>query len=191
MREKRGSSLTELVIALSVAGILTAMLLPKVDYTGFRLDAGVRGVRAALQRAQAMAINSQHNMLIAVDTTRGVLYVIEDVNNNLAVDPGERVTTMPLEDGVVFSTPPSTWPGAPVPAAAINGPALITIAVNGVPMPGFTFRSDGAASSDVQIYVTSPRGKLSDLRGVSVFQTTGRVDWYKTTAAGSWIPGGF
>jgi len=191
MRSKRAYTLTELLIAVSLVAILTAMLLPRVDYTAFRLDAGVRGVRSALQRAQALAVNSQHNMLVAVDANRGVMYVIEDVNNNLAVDPGERVTTVPLQDGIGFSMPATTWSGAPTPTAAVTGPALTSIVVNSVPLPGFAFRSDGAASTDVQIYITSPRGALSDVRGVAVFQATGRSDWYKTTAAGSWVAGGF
>jgi hypothetical protein len=130
-------------------------------------------------------------MLIAIDTTRGVMYVVEDVNNNFAVDPGERVTAMPLQDGIVFSMPATTWAGAPTPTAAVSGPAITTLVVNGLALPGFAFRSDGAASSDVQIYITSPRGNPGDLRGVSVYQATGRTDWYKTTAAGTWVAGGF
>jgi prepilin-type N-terminal cleavage/methylation domain-containing protein len=180
----------EMLIVVTLVAILTAMVMPKVNYTGYRVDVGARGVRVALQRAQAFAVSSQHNMLVAVDVADGRLYIVEDANNNLAADPGERVTTMPLEDGVTFSVSPSTWAGAPAPSGPITGSNIGTITVNGGSFPGFVFRSDGAASTDAQIYLTSRRALPGDFRGVNVTQATGRSDWYKNVG-GVWVLAGF
>jgi prepilin-type N-terminal cleavage/methylation domain-containing protein len=183
-------TLIEMLIVVTLVAIVTAMIMPKVNYTAYRVDLGARSIRAALQRAQAFAVSSQHNMLVAVDVADGRLYVVEDANNNLAADPGERVTTVALQDGVVFGTPSGTWPGAAAPAGPITGPTLTTITVNGASLPGFLFRCDGAASSDVQVYVTSRRGLVSDFRGVNITQATGRADWFKDQG-GLWVLAGF
>lgn len=189
-RMRSAFTLIEMLIVITLVSIVTAMVMPRVNYTAYRVDQGTRGVRAALQRAQAYAVSSQHNELVAVDVTNGVMYVVDDVNNNLAADPGERITTTPLQDGVVFAVPPSTWPSAPAPSGAVTGPGLTTVTVSGISMPAFIFQCDGAASSDVQIYLSSVRGLPTDSRGVNVTQATGRVDWYKDLG-GSWIMAGF
>ena len=121
---------------------------------------------------------------------KGELYVIDDVNNNLTVDPGERVIGTPLQDGVKFGTPPASVPGLPSPSGPVNGTSLLTITVHGTALSGFVFRCDGAASTNVQIYLTSKRGLVNDGRAVSVIQSTGRVDWYKDPG-GTWSLGGF
>jgi hypothetical protein len=51
------------------------------------------------------------------------------------------------------------------------------------------FRSDGATSSGVQLYLTSLRRQVNDWRGINVTQATGRVDWYKDQA-GTWALAG-
>ncbi len=185
-----GFTVIEMVIVVTLVAIVTAIAMPKINYTAWRVDVGARGVRAALQKAATLAVASQHNMLVAVDVPNGRLFIVEDVNNNLQADPGERVTSVALQDGVIFGVPGSTWSGAPAPTGAITGTTLATIAVNGQSLPGFVFRCDGAASTDAQIYVSSTRGLITDFRGVNVTQTTGRTDWYRDEGA-TWTPGGF
>lgn len=187
---RRAFTVIEMVIVVTLVAIVTAMAMPKVNYTAWRVDVAARGIRAALQKASTLAVASQHNELVAVDVPNGQLYIVDDVNNNLQADPGERVTTVPLQDGVVFGLPPSTWVGAPAPSGAITGTNLTTINVNGESLPGFVFRCDGAASTDAQIYLGSQRGLATDFRGVNVMQTTSRTDWYRNEGA-TWIPGGF
>jgi prepilin-type N-terminal cleavage/methylation domain-containing protein len=187
---RRAFTVMEMLIVVTLVAIVTAMVMPKVNYTAYRVDAGARGIRVALQRAQTFAVSSQHNMLVAIDVPNSQLFVVEDVNNNLAVDPGERVTNVPLQDGVIFSVPGTSWAGAPTPTGELTGATLTTITVNGTSLPGFVFRCDGAASSDAQIYLSSKRGVLTDFRGVNVTQATGRVDWYKDLGA-TWAMAGF
>jgi len=181
---------TEMLIAVSIVSIASAIVLSRVDYTSYRLDSAARGLRATVQRAQAQAVTSQHNELMAFDLVNQRVYVIDDVNNDLTVDPGDRVTSASFQDGVVFGSPPDTWSGAPTPSGAITATSLSTVTVNGSALPTIVFRSDGAASTDAQVYVTSLRGLATDFRGVSVMQTTGRTDWYKRST-GTWALAGF
>jgi prepilin-type N-terminal cleavage/methylation domain-containing protein len=192
MRNYRAMTLIEMMIVIALITVITATAMPKVNYTAYRVDSGARALRAAMQRAETYAVASQHNMLVAVDVTNGVMYVIEDANNNLVVDPGEHIVAVPLQDGVEFLVPPTTptWAGAPNPSGPLTGTTLITITVNAKSLPGFLFRSDGSSSSDVQIYLTSKRQLVNDWRGINVTRATGRADWYKDEA-GSWVLGGF
>jgi prepilin-type N-terminal cleavage/methylation domain-containing protein len=192
MRNYRAMTLIEMMIVIALITVITATALPKVNYTAYRVDSGARALRAAMQRAETFAVASQHNMLIAVDVPNGEMYVVEDANNNLAVDPGEHIVGIPLQDGVKFAAPPttSTWAGAPAAAGALTGTTLITVTVHGNALPGFVFRCDGAASSDAQLYLTSKRQLVDDYRGINVTQATGRSDWYKDQA-GSWVLAGF
>jgi hypothetical protein len=143
-----------------------------------------------LFRSQTAAVGSQHNMLVAIDAAKGEVYVVDDANNNMAVDPGERVIGTALQDGVKFAAPPSSIPGLPSATGAVTGTTLMTVTVHGLSLPTIVFRCDGAASTDAQIYLTSKRGLLNDNRAVSLVQSTGRVDWYKN-AGGTWTLGGF
>jgi prepilin-type N-terminal cleavage/methylation domain-containing protein len=191
MRTYRAFTLIEMVIVVALIALITAMALPQVNYTAFRVDSGTRAVRAALQHAENYAVASQHNQLVAVDVPNGEVYVVDDVDNNMAADPGEHITGVPLQDGVIFATPPTstTWTGAPLATSPLNASSLITVTVNGNSLPAFVFRSDGASSTNVQVYLTSLRREVNDWRGINVTQATGRVDWYKDQA-GTWALAG-
>src|SRR5215469_18253962 len=91
---RRGFTVIEMVIVVTLVALVTAIVMPKINYTAWRVDVGARGIRAALQKAATLAVASQHNVLVAVDAPNGRLFVAEDVNNNLQADPGERVTAL-------------------------------------------------------------------------------------------------
>ena len=142
MRTQRAFTTAELLIAIAIISIASAILLSRVDYTTYRLDGAARGLRTTIQRAQSAAVTSQHNELIAFDVVNQRVYVIDDVNNNLAVDPGERITSATFQDGVVFGSPSDTWAGAPTPAAALTASAVTPVSVNGTTLPTIVFRSE-------------------------------------------------
>ncbi len=191
MRNYRAFTLIEMVIVVCLIALITAMTLPQVNYTAYRVDSGARAVRAAFQRAENYAVNSQHNQLVAIDVPNGEVYIVDDVNNNLAADPGEHISAVPLQDGVIFATPPTsnTWAGASLATAPLMAASLITVTINGNALPAFVYRSDGAASTSLQLYLTSMRRQVTDWRGVNVTQATGHVDWYKDQA-GTWALAG-
>jgi prepilin-type N-terminal cleavage/methylation domain-containing protein len=201
-REGRaGFTLIEMLIVVVMIGIISAFSLPMVDYTQFRMDAGMRTMRVALQRGQAYAVSSQRQTLVGIDLVgKHRVCVLEDADNNGTYTPGEHWTMYSMQDGVQFGTPPSagTWSGS----LPVSGPVTATTTVTFTCNPsdlsvytGVVFRADGAASSPAQFYMTSVRGKVTDWRGVDLGQATGKVTPYKVPLMNGgvvvWKPAGF
>ena len=64
-------------------------------------------------------------------------------------------------------------------APAVGGNNLCSI----LGFPAIQFLRDGAASSDLETYVTSSRGTTTDFRLVKVAMATGRADAYRYTGS--------
>jgi prepilin-type N-terminal cleavage/methylation domain-containing protein len=169
-RQMRGYSLMELVIVLVIGGIVSAIALPNIDYRRYRAEAATNTLRGTLQHAQRLSIVRQYDVIVLFDLEGRRMRLVEDVNNNRAIDDGERVTVRPVEEGISFIVPP----------AGVNGAATTPIVganlreIGG--FPSITFHRNGSASSDLELYLSahSPRG--SDIRAVVVTQSTGRAD---------------
>jgi prepilin-type N-terminal cleavage/methylation domain-containing protein len=170
---RNGFSAIELLIVCAIVGIFATLAYPRVNFTHFQVDSGARTVRVALQNAERLAMTRQHDVVVSFDLTNKRLRVLEDRNNNDAVDNGERVTYSALENGVHFKAPPAGLSG-PV-TSAVVGSNLKT--VNG--MPTIVFRRDGAASTDLEVYLASSKELANDWRAIQVAQSTGRTDWYR------------
>jgi prepilin-type N-terminal cleavage/methylation domain-containing protein len=170
---RSGFSAVELLIVCAIVGIFATLAYPRVNFTQFQVDSGARTVRVALQNAERLAVTRQYDVVVSFDVTNKRLRILEDGNNNDAVDNGERVTYAALEDGVHFKTPPAGLSG-PV-SSAVIGSNLKT--VDG--MPTIVFRRDGAASTDLEVYLASSKELANDWRAIQVVQSTGRTDWYR------------
>jgi prepilin-type N-terminal cleavage/methylation domain-containing protein len=170
---RRGFSAIELLIVCAIVGIFATLAYPRVNFTQFQVDSGARTVRVALQNAERLAVTRQYDVVVSFDVANRRLRILEDGNNNDVVDNGERVTYAALEDGVHFKTPPSGLSG-PV-SNAVIGSNLKT--VDG--MPTIVFRRDGAASTDLEVYLASSKELANDWRAIQVVQSTGRTDWYR------------
>lgn len=179
----RGFTLVELIVAVSIMSVLAAVALPRINLHQFRIDAGVRRVQAALQQGARFAVQRQHDMVVGFDVPGNKVMVLDDRNNNGAIDGGERVMWHALEDGVRFVAPPAAIGSGNV--GAVAGAKLETL--NGY--PSVRFRRDGAASTDVQVYITSTRDVATDFKALSVTKSTGRVDYY-SYRTGTWKKGG-
>ena len=183
MRLRRGYTLIEMMIVVTLIAIVTATAMPHIDYQSFRQDASARAIRSAMQGAQAYAVSSQHNVFVDIDPTHNVLYVVYDYNDNLIWDAAnsEHVIAVPLQDGAQIAQPPAILPGTGNPTGGIGMTTPATVQVPGKTTftSGYVFRADGAVSTDVQIYINSKRGQVKDWRAVSIIPATGRVDWYK------------
>jgi type II secretory pathway pseudopilin PulG len=173
----------ELLVVISIISILAAVALPRINLHQFRVDAGVRVVQSALQQSERLAVQRQHDVYVSFDIPGKRLQIVDDQNNDGSATPGEKTQWQPLEDGVRFAVPPSAIPGNPL--AAVAGSNLRTI--NG--LPTIIFRRDGAASTDLQVYITSTRPDAADFKALSVTRSTGHVDYY-SYRAGNWVRGG-
>jgi len=179
---KRGFSVIELLIVCAIVGIFATIAYPRVNFSQFQVDSGTRTIRVALQNAERLAVTRKYDVVVSFDVNRKRLRVLEDINNNGVVDNGERVTYAALEDGVHFKRPPAGLSG-PVASAVVGSNLRI---VDG--MPTITFRRDGAASSDLEVYLASSKELANDWRAIQVVQSTGRADWFRYLS-GLWKAG--
>lgn len=168
-----GFSAIELLIVCAIVGIFATLAYPRVNFTQFQVDSGARTVRVVLQNAERLAVTRQYDVIVSFDVANKRMRILEDGNNNDAVDGNERVTYSPLEHGVHFKQPPAGLSG-PV-SGAVIGSNLKTISG----MPSVIFRRDGAASSDLEVYLASSKELANDWRAIHMVQSTGRTDWFR------------
>lgn len=172
-RARRGMTLLELVVVLIMVSIIAGMAIPKLNYERYRADAALRTVRSILQGAQRNAIMRQTDVVVAFDQPNKKMLIIEDTNNNCVYDTGERLTARPLEEGAKFAVPTAGYGSTP--STAVSGTNMCTIRG----LPAIQFLRDGAASTDLDVYLTSSRGVKVDFRLVRVTMATGRTDAYR------------
>jgi len=163
----------EMLMVITIIGIVAAMAIPRLDYTRYRVDAGARLVSGTLQQAARTAVQKQHDVIVSFDVANQRIRIIEDRDNDPATLTGERVTTRALEEGVRFVDNPS-----PLVPSEYRG-VLISKLPNAAGLPSVTFHRDGAASSAVEVYVTSARGDAADRRAVTITKATGRADMHR------------
>jgi len=175
-----GFTLIELMLVIGVVGILAMLAFPKVDFTRYRMDSGARVVRTTLQNAQRLAVTRQFDIVVSFDLAAHRMRVLEDRNDNGVVDAGERVTWRSFDDSVHFATPPAGFDGT-VPPSPVSGSGIVE--VDG--MPSVIFRRNGAASTELDVYLASKRARSSDYRGVHLVRATSRTGWFRYVG-GAW-----
>jgi prepilin-type N-terminal cleavage/methylation domain-containing protein len=172
-RQMRGYTITELMLVLVIVGIVSAMALPNIDYKRYRADAATHTLRGSLQHAQRLSIVRQYDVVVLFDLDGRRLRIIEDVNNNRVADSTERVVARPIEEGITFIVPPKGLNGSTT--SRIVGANLREI--DG--LPSITFHRNGSASSDLELYLSAHSANGTDIRAVSVTQSTGRAEAFR------------
>jgi prepilin-type N-terminal cleavage/methylation domain-containing protein len=181
---RQGHTLIEMLIVMGLMATLAGIAMPRLNYSGLRLDANVRVLRSVFQQAWRASIQKQHDMLVSLDTAGKRIRMLEDANNDGLPSTGERVTWRPLEEGAVFDVPATGVTGAVT--ASVSGTGVRT--VNG--MPTITFRRNGSTSGDAEIYLSIQFRGVKEFRGVTVAQATGRTEWFRRVNSSWWRSGG-
>lgn len=176
----RGFSLVELLIVVTLIGVLVGLSVPRFPLAAIRADAGVRTLRAALQLAQRSAVTRQSNVVVGVDPSGSRLFVHEDADRDGAVDSGERVRAFPLEESARLAVPPGSGVFGSVSESVVG-----TNLRDRDDLRTVTFRRDGTASSDLELYVTATGGREQGWRAVVVAPSTGRVEGWRLVGS-SW-----
>lgn len=166
-------TLVEIVIVLLVAGLLMAMAMPRVDVEHYRADAAVQALRAMLQQARRTSLLRQYDVYVVFDTAAREITIAEDANDDGVIQPSEHVHRQPLPEGAVFFVPPTGIDS--VVASALEGSSLRPISG----LPSIVFHRDGAASTDLDLYIATPPHPRRDYRAVRLFRPTGRTEWYR------------
>lgn len=182
---RAGFTLLELLVTLSIVGVLVTIMVSNIDARRFQLDAAAKEVRASITTARGRALLQQHDMVLTFDVDGDRLYVLDDADNSGATNGAEERRMAQLPDGVKFDR------GG---AAAIQGESgALSLTKVSESLPALTFHRNGAASEEAILYITSVRaaggdGFPQDTRALMVERATGRVRClsYRT---GAWVEG--
>lgn len=178
--EAAGFTLIEIVIVLTMIGIVAALAIPKIDIPRYQIEGAMHGVGTTMLAAQRLAVSRQHDVAVRFDLPGQALLLHEDANDNQIVDAGERVRRLPLGERVVFGR------GSAAPEPSLGTAGAVTFAHTAQGMPVVTFHRNGSASESGGFYLTSLRALTlpqytSDARAVEIERATGRATWYRYT----------
>lgn len=176
--------MVEVILVLMIVGVVMALGLPRIDVFKYRADANAITLRSLLMQAERDAVVRQHDLVVSLDTARGRIILAYDQNNDGTISTSERLRTQSLPENGKFATPRIALGTALVDYGPIRAEALKTIGG----YPSIVFRRDGSASSALEVYMTTQRGKETDFRVVTVVQATGRTDYLRFTGT-QWTEG--
>jgi type II secretory pathway pseudopilin PulG len=167
--------MVELLIVMVLGAIMVTVAMPRLDLRRFRIDAAVRAANLAMLGAQRLAIQKQHNVVVAFDTVQNLIRIHQDSDNDGVMEPGELVRQRPLGEGVRFGLGGAT-------ARAIGG-ASVTFIRSQAGLPAVTFSRAGTGSEIGGFYVSSTNsgspGVRVDTRAFEVERATGRTERFR------------
>lgn len=172
-----GFTLMEMLVTVTIIGILATIALPRINVSRSEAESAMVGLGTALQAAQREGIARQHDVLVTFDAPAGMVRVIFDANNNGTLDAGERSRGIPLGTQVVFGR--ASAPARPF------GTSLVNFPVGTSGLPTLVFHRSGSANFAGGFYLTSIRAQAgdpknqSDTRAVEIVRATGRVEWLR------------
>jgi prepilin-type N-terminal cleavage/methylation domain-containing protein len=185
LRNTRGVTLSELLTVMTIVGITSAIALPKLDLPHYAIESAMRSVGTTLMAAQRDAVAAQHDVIVSFDSAGRALVIHYDKDNDGAVDAGERLRRVGLDDGVTFGRPSA------VTARSFGGSAVNFQTVGS--HPAIVFHRAGSASESGGFYLTSVRAtraganRPDDTRAIEFERATGRVEWFRYR--GTWQRG--
>ena len=174
---ERGFTLVEMLIVITMIGIMTGIALWRVDIARYQVNGDIQSIGTTLIASQREAIAKQHNVIVVFDTAGNRLRVIWDANNNGQYDDGEHQRMVFLGERVQFGL--GTAPAMPIGPDAID----FTQTETSTGLPAVTFYRNGSASEAGGAYITSRRSigdpkYVNDNRAMRVERATGRAEWW-------------
>jgi prepilin-type N-terminal cleavage/methylation domain-containing protein len=184
---RRAFTLVEMLIVITMIGILTGIALWRVDIARYQVNGDIQAIGTTLIASQREAIAKQHNVIVVFDTAGNRVRVVWDSNNNGTLDANEHSRFVFLGDRVQFGL--GTAPALPMGAQAVDFADTETSSG----LPCVTFYRNGSASEAGGAYITSRRAigdpkYASDNRAMRVERATGRAEWWHYDGT-TWVRG--
>lgn len=173
-----GFTLPEVILVLTVIGILASIAFWTVDVSEMRLDAASREMGFTLLAAQNKAVLRQYDVVVRFDTQHGRIRVMEDVDGNGLIEPDEPVSEWHVPGGVEFGR--GSVPKLPF------GEAAVTFRERDG-NPELVFHRSGSVSQWGGIYLRTirpGRDGRERVRAIEVDRGTGRLTWWRHTPRG-------
>lgn len=183
----RGFTLVEMLIVVTMIGIMTGIALWRVDIARYQVNGDIQSIGTTLIASQREAIAKQHNVIVVFDTAGNRVRVVWDANNNGAFDADEHSRLVFLGDRVRFGL--GTAPAMAIGTNSIN----FTETETSSGLPSVTFYRNGSASEAGGAYITSLRSigdpkYVNDNRAMRVERATGRAEWWHYDGT-TWVRG--
>lgn len=175
-----GFTLVEVLHVVILVAILAGILAPRIDVAGSRADSAVLRLNALLTQAQRRALLRQHDVRVLFDRDGAVVRLHDDVDNDGAVDTGERFVVSELGEGVTFGRAGA----GPLP----GGPSdVVSFAADpDLNAPVLTFHRNGSASERGTLHLEAlPGTDPATARALRVERATGAATCW-SHRAGSW-----
>ena len=170
----KGFTLIEIIITMTIMGILTAVAIPNFSKwkEKHEINGQAQKVYFDLMLARTTAVKNNNPVLVTFNTTSHTYTVHDDTDSDGVQDSGEAVKSVGLENDINFAynTGINDEDGNAVSAAVSFGGSTIV-----------TFDSRGQSSSSGSVFLlhTSDIGSTNDrARYISVLQATGAVDYW-------------
>jgi prepilin-type N-terminal cleavage/methylation domain-containing protein len=185
--KRAGVTLIELLIVITIIGIISAIAFWKIDIARYQINGDQQVVGTALIAAQRQAIAKQHNIIVMFDNGNNQMIVVSDSNNSGSADANENIRPISLGDRVRYglgTAPPMAWGASPI---------SFTVTEGSTGLPAVIFYRNGSASESRGIYLSSTRAQtdpafVSDVRAIHVERATGRAEWWHYDGT-SWVRG--
>ncbi len=172
-----GFSLIEMLVAMIIIGLLSAIVIPRLDTSKTRAKAAALRVGATLLAVQREAIGKQHDMVVMIDTAGRRLRILDDSTNDGIWNNNERVRSVEIADGIQFGRP------AGVTARPFgSNPVNFTTVEPTTGLPAMVFYRNGSAKEYGGLYISSPKamsgGTKEGVFALELSRATGRAEWY-------------
>lgn len=95
-RSVRGFTLTELMIVVTIMGVLMAVSTPALSryYSNWRLNGAAAQMAMSLRAARTTAVDKDIDTVFLFDKDAGQYHILEDSNGNGDADAGERESSV-------------------------------------------------------------------------------------------------
>jgi prepilin-type N-terminal cleavage/methylation domain-containing protein len=170
-----GYSAIEMMMAVGILGILSAMAVVQIDQQrpGLKGDGAMRVAMSQLTSAREQAITQRRSMRLNFDTANSTVQIVREEVPGPALTV---LTTIPFEGGVKFNLivgqPDSPDAFGRTAAVAFNAATEIKFTPDG------TLVNQNGASLNGTVFLSIPNMGLS-ARAVTVLGSTGRIRGYR------------
>jgi prepilin-type N-terminal cleavage/methylation domain-containing protein len=177
---RRAFTLIEVLLVMTLIGIVAGWAISRFSVSGYRMDTNIRMLQNALIGAQQTAITRNVNVQVMFDAVNARVRVLLDTDNDGTASANETVTYRWL-DGARFLTPTKSIDGDP--EFYMTGLGVIE---TGNPLQrAIRIAPNGALSGDVVVYIGTEAGRTADLRALAITGATARTAFW-SHMTGAW-----
>lgn len=180
MRRRPAFTLVEILLVMTLIGLVAGWAITRVTNSGYRMDSNIRMLQNLLIGAQQTAIQRNITVQVMFDASNARVRILLDADNDGTASASETVTYRAL-DAARFLTPDVSIDGAP--EFYLTGPGVIE---TGNPLQrAIRIAPNGALSGDVVLYLGSAANRSRDMRALAVTGATARTAFW-SYATGAW-----